>query len=66
VGCITSTERRRILGVLSSLAKKYGAATVNNACAAALEMGVCDYRFVRRSLEDEDFQSKFSRAGQFE
>jgi hypothetical protein len=52
--------------VLSSLAKKYGAATVNNACAAALEMGVCDYRFVRRSLEDEDFQSKFSRAGQFE
>ena len=41
---------RRILGVLS-LAKKYGAATVDDACAAALEMGVCDYRFVRRYLE---------------
>jgi transposase len=41
---------RRILGVLS-LAKKYGAATVNDACGAALEMGVCDYRFVRRYLE---------------
>jgi hypothetical protein len=41
---------RRILGVLS-LAKKYGAATVDDVCAAALEMGVCDYRFVRRYLE---------------
>jgi hypothetical protein len=41
---------RRILGVLS-LAKKYGAATVDDACAAALEMGACDYRFVRRYLE---------------
>jgi transposase len=41
---------RRILGVLS-LAKKYGAATVDDACAAALEMGVCDYHFVRRYLE---------------
>ena len=39
---------RRILGVLS-LAKKYGA--VDDACAAALEVGVCDYRFVRRYLE---------------
>ena len=37
-------------GVLS-LAKKYGAATVDDACAAALEMGVCDYHFVRRYLE---------------
>ena len=44
------TAVRRILGVLS-LAKKYGAATVDDACAAALEMGVCDYRFVRRYLE---------------
>ena len=34
-----------------SLAKKYGAASVDDACAAALEMGVCDYRFVRRYLE---------------
>ena len=41
---------RRILGVLS-LAKKYGAATVDDACAAALEMGVKEYRFVRRYLE---------------
>ena len=44
------TAVRRILGVLS-LAKKYGAATVDDACAAALEVGVCDYRFVRRYLE---------------
>ncbi len=41
---------RRIQGVLS-LAKKYGAARVDDACAAALEVGVCDYRFVRRYLE---------------
>jgi transposase len=41
---------RRILGVLS-LAKKYGIASVDDACAAALELGVCDYRFVRRYLE---------------
>jgi len=34
-----------------ALAKKYGAATVDQACAAALEVGVCDYRFVRRYLE---------------
>ena len=34
-----------------SLAKKYGATTVEEACAAALEMGVCDYHFVRRWLE---------------
>ena len=41
---------RHILGVLS-LAKKYGGPTVDDACAAALEMGVCQYRFVRRYLE---------------
>jgi hypothetical protein len=41
---------RRVLGVLS-LAKKYGAAAVDEACAAALEMGVQEYRFVRRYLE---------------
>ena len=41
---------RRILGVLS-LAKKYGIAAVDEACAAALEMGVHEYRFVRRYLE---------------
>jgi hypothetical protein len=33
------------------LAKKYGAPSVEEACAAALEKGVCDYRFVRRYLE---------------
>jgi transposase len=41
---------RRILGVLA-LAKKYGAVVVEDGCAAALELGVADYRFVRRYLE---------------
>ena len=41
---------RRILGVLS-LAKKYGVSAVEDACAAALELGVHEYRFVRRYLE---------------
>jgi transposase len=41
---------RRILGVLA-LAKKYGVAAADDACAAALEVGVCEYRFVRRYLE---------------
>jgi transposase len=41
---------RRMLGVLS-LAKKYGLAAVEDACAAALELGVHEYRFVRRYLE---------------
>jgi transposase len=41
---------RRILGVLS-LCKKYGTAAVEDACTAALEMGVREYRFVRRYLE---------------
>ncbi len=41
---------RRILGVFS-LAKKYGAASVDDACAAALEVEVFEYRFVRRYLE---------------
>ena len=34
-----------------SLAKKYGVASVDDACAAALEVGSCEYRFVRRHLE---------------
>src|SRR3954464_8121605 len=38
---------RRIMGVLS-LGKKYGVARVDDACAVALEVGVCDYPFVRR------------------
>ena len=37
---------RRLLGVLS-LAKKYGAADVNDAGATALEMGAPTYRFLR-------------------
>ncbi len=41
---------RRILGVLA-LAKKHGPAAVDQACATALEMGVAEYRFVRRYLE---------------
>ena len=41
---------RRVLGVLA-LAKKFGMAAVDQACAAALEMGVHEYRFVRRYLE---------------
>ena len=41
---------RRVLGVLS-LAKKHGTSAVNQACAAALEMGVHEYHFVRRYLE---------------
>jgi hypothetical protein len=41
---------RRILGVLS-LAKKYGVASTNDACAMALETGACEYRFIRRYLE---------------
>jgi transposase len=41
---------RRLLGVLA-LVKKHGAVVVDQACAAALELGVSDYRFVRRYLE---------------
>jgi len=41
---------RRILGVLS-LAKKFGVAAVDDACAAALELQVHEYRFIRRYLE---------------
>ncbi len=41
---------RRIQGVLA-LARKYGTASVDDACAAAIEVEVYDYRFVRRYLE---------------
>ena len=41
---------RRTQGA-QSLAKKYGAASVEAACAAALEVGVFDYRFERRYLD---------------
>jgi transposase len=41
---------RRILGVLA-LVKKHGAVVVEEACTAALELGLAEYRFVRRYLE---------------
>jgi transposase len=41
---------RRILGVLS-LAKRFGATATDDACAAALELRVYEYKFVRRYLE---------------
>jgi hypothetical protein len=41
---------RGILGVLA-LAKKFGVAAVEDACAAALELCVYEYRFIRRYLE---------------
>ena len=41
---------RRIQGVLA-LAKKHGPAVVEDACAMGLEVGLCNYRFVRRYLE---------------
>jgi Mu transposase, C-terminal domain len=44
------TGIRGILGVLS-LAKKFGVHAVEDACAAALELCVYEYRFVRRYLE---------------
>lgn len=41
---------RRIRGVLS-LVKQHGAAVVNETSAMAVELGIADYRFVRRYLE---------------
>jgi transposase len=41
---------RRILGVLA-LAKKFGVPSVEDACAAALELRIYEYRFIRRFLE---------------
>ena len=41
---------RRLLGILA-LARKHGAAAVNEACATALDVGVPSYRFVRRFIE---------------
>jgi len=41
---------RRIMGVVD-LAKRYGVAATDDACAAALDLGVENYRFVRRYLE---------------
>ena len=44
------TAVRRILGVLA-LAKKYGIASADEACAIGLETSACTYHFVRRYLE---------------
>jgi transposase len=41
---------RRIQGVFQ-LVKKYGSAATDDACAAALDLCVAEYRFVRRYLE---------------
>jgi transposase len=41
---------RGILGVLA-LAKKFGVAAAEDACAAALELRIYEYRFIRRFLE---------------
>jgi hypothetical protein len=41
---------RRVQGVLS-LAKKHGGPVVDAACAAAIDLGVPTYRFVRTYLE---------------
>jgi len=41
---------RRILGTLA-LAKKYGIASTDDACALALETSIREYHFVRRYLE---------------
>src|SRR2546429_384211 len=54
------TGIRRILGVFS-LIKKYGAAAVEDACAAALDIGVHEYRFVRRYLERRPHPQMFLR-----
>ena len=54
------TGIRRILGVLS-LIKKYGAAAVEDACAVALDIGVYEYRFVRRYLERRPHPHMFLR-----
>lgn len=54
------TGIRRILGVLS-LIKKYGTAAVEDACATALDIGVHEYRFVRRYLERRPHPHLFLR-----
>lgn len=54
------TGIRRILGVLS-LMKKYGTAAVEDACGTAIDIGVCEYRFVRRYLERRPHPHMFLR-----
>lgn len=54
------TSIRRILGMFS-LIKKYGVTVVEDACAAAFEIGVQEYRFVRRYLERRPHPQMFLR-----
>ncbi|MGA7421261.1 MAG: IS21 family transposase [Candidatus Sulfotelmatobacter sp.] len=54
------TGIRGILGVFS-LIKKYGAAAVEDACATARDIGVREYRFVRRYLERRPHPQMFLR-----
>ena len=54
------TSIRRILGVFSQM-KKYGVAAVEDACAVALDLGVHEYRFVRRYLERRPHPQMFLR-----
>ena len=54
------TGIRRILGMFS-LMKKYGVAAVEDACAVALDIGVHEYRFVRRYLERRPHPQMFLR-----
>jgi transposase len=54
------TSIRRILGVFS-LIKKYGVAAVEDACATALDIGLQEYRFVRRYLERRPHPQMFLR-----
>ena len=51
---------RRIQGVLQ-LVKQYGSAACDDACAAALELRVPEYRFVRRYLERRPHPQMFLR-----
>lgn len=44
------SSTRRIQGVLS-LARRYGDAVIDQVCATALELGIAEYRFVRRYLD---------------
>jgi transposase len=54
------TGIRGILGMFS-LIKKYGTAAVEDACATALDIGVREYRFVRRYLERRPHPQMFLR-----
>src|SRR5258707_14383413 len=54
------TGIRRILGMLA-LIKKYGTAAVEDACATALDIGVHEYRYVRRYLDRRPHPQMFLR-----